>query len=509
MAQRRVQQTGQSRPQARPRQGAPTRRQAQQSQQRRQQRPQQRRQSVPQGKPTPQRQQARPRKQASAASFVPLVVATVIALALLVFVIVSVVSCVRGGASAGGASGGANGQAAPTPAKVSFCAVGDNLINEAGDYTADLLGLADAWEGTEGDGAYDFSPLYAQIKDTVSSYDIAFINQETTLGGNDEFDYEGYPSYNTPDEMAQAVADSGFDVVNCNTNHTYDTWTGSIEHAQKVWAAQKDVDVIGSYTSEEDREKIRVVDRNGMKIAFLSYCYGQNGYSQEDLPNDYYAVPFDKDKMATEVARAKKLADAVVVYMHWGEENTHELSSEQHEYAQYLADLGVDLTIGSHAHVIQPVAYITRNATATGEDAADEDTDEDEAADADETTGDEAADAGDDSQDKMLCVYGLGDFVSGYTLPKTILSGMFTCDFVRDDAGKVTVENPVWHGVVEHNEGDVDEVYLLSDYSDELAQRNTLLARVGENDEYTTSDPLEWAQQTTLDVVGDVIPVEV
>jgi hypothetical protein len=112
-------------------------------------------------------------------------------------------------------------------------------------------------------------------------------------------------------------------------------------------------------------------------------------------------------------------------------------------------------------------------------------------------------------RDDMLCVYGLGDFVSGYTLPKTILSGMFTCDFVRDEVGKVTVQNPVWHGVVEHCEGDSDAVYLLSDYGDDLAQRNTLLARVGENDEYTTSDPLEWAQQTTLDVVGDVIPVEV
>lgn len=496
MAQRRVQQTG--RPQSR--QGAQPRRQAQRPQQRRQPVPQ--RKAVPRRQPAPQRQQARSRRQARSANPVPLIVAAVVAVALLVFVIVSVVSCVRGGASAGGAAGGASDQATPTPAKVSFCAVGDNLINEAGDWTVDLLGFADAWSGETGDGSYDFSPLYAQIRDEITSYDIAFINQETTLGGNDEFDYEGYPSYNTPDEMAQAVADAGFDVVNCNTNHTYDTWTGSIEHAQKVWAAQKGVDVIGSYTSEKDREDIRVVERNGMSIAFLSYSYGQNGYGQSDLPNDYYAVPFDKDKMATEVARAKKLADAVVVYMHWGEENTHELSSEQHEYAQYLADLGVDLTIGSHAHVIQPVEYITRQASATDDDSADKDDDNED------DTGD-AGDADDDAQNKMLCVYGLGDFISGYTLPKTILSGMFTCDFVRDDAGKVSVQNPVWHGVVEHNEGDVDAAYLLSDYSDELAQRNTLLARVGENDEYTTSDPLEWAQQTTLDVVGDVIPVEV
>lgn len=368
--------------------------------------------------------------------------------------------------------------------RVSFCAVGDNLVNAEGEYTADLLGLADAWEGTVGDGAYDFSPLYAQISDTISSYDIAFINQETTLGGNEEFEYQGFPSYNTPDELAQAVADAGFDVVNCNSNHTYDTWVDSILHAQSVWAKQKGVTVIGSYESEEDREDIRVVERNGVKIAFLSYSYGQNGYDQEDLPNDYYAVPFEKGKMREETARAKELADVVVVYMHWGEENSHDLTEEQRGYASLLAAQGVDLVIGSHAHVIQPVQYVGRGIQTTDG-------------------------SGVSSDNGMLCVYGLGDFVSGYTLPKTILSGMFTCDFVLDDEGNVSVENPEWHGLVEHNDGETDAVYELENYTDELASSNALLARVGENDEYSTSDPLEWAKQTTRDVVGDAIPVKV
>lgn len=421
-------------------------------------------------------------------------VVSVLALVGIGFAVVRLASCTLPNAASTDANGqGAEGGTNATqPATVSFCAVGDNLINEGGDYTADLLGLADARAGILGDGQYDFMPFYARLKKTISSYDIAFVNQETTLGGNTEFDYSGYPAYNTPDEVAEAVVKAGFDVVNCNSNHTYDTWTDSIEHAQKVWAAQKGITVIGSYTSDKDRQNIRVVERNGMKIAFLSYSYGQNGYDQDDLPNDYYAVPFDKKKMAKEVGRAQKLADAVVVYMHWGEENTHELSSQQEEYASYLAGLGVDLTIGSHAHVIQPVEYVSRDSSiATSE----EDDEEDKGKDA--------------TSNKMLCVYGLGDFLSGYTLPKTILSGMFTCDFVRDGDGNVTVENPVWHGLVEHNEGDEDTVYLLSEYTDELAQSNTLLARVGENDEYATDDPLEWAKQTTKDVVGDAIKVKV
>lgn len=372
----------------------------------------------------------------------------------------------------------------PKAGKVTFCAVGDNLINEGGDYTVDLLGMGDAWSGETGDGSYDFSPLYAQLKGTISSYDIALINQETTLGGNTDYDYAGYPAYNTPDEMAQAVADAGFDVVNCNTNHTYDTWTDSIEHAQEVWAKQKGVSVIGSYASEKDRSNIRVLEANGIKVAFLSYSYGQNGYEQADLPNDYYAAPFDKDKMKKEIAAAKKQADAVIVYMHWGEENTHELSDQQKEYASFLAGLDVDLVVGSHAHVIQPVEYVSRGLPTTdGSDA--------------------------NAKNGMLCVYGLGDFVSGYTLPKTILSGMFTCEIVRDAKGNVSIQDPVWHGLVEHCEDGEDAVYLLSEYTQEQAENNVLLDRVGENDEYTTSDPLEWAKQTTRDVVGDAITVEV
>lgn len=362
--------------------------------------------------------------------------------------------------------------------RVTFCAVGDNLINEGGEYTVDLLGMADDWAGTVGDGEYDFSPLYANVRQAVSSADIALVNQETTLGGNDEFEYMGFPSYNTPDEVADAVAACGFDVVNCATNHTYDLWVDAIEHSLGVWARQDAVKVIGSYVSEQDRSNIRVIEKDGIRIAFLAYCYGQNGYEQQDLPNDYYAAPIDRTKMREEVLAARTIADAVVVYLHWGEEMSHDITDEQQELASYVAGLGVDLLIGSHAHVIQPVAYISRGIPTT--------------------TGKEAT-----SSQGMLCVYGLGDFVSGYTLPEAILSGMFTCDFVLDKDGTVSIERPSWHALVEHAEEGVDTVYALSDYTPELAERNQLLARV--EDEYGYADKIEWARQTTRDVIGNAV----
>ena len=374
-------------------------------------------------------------------------------------------------------------ESSKAPGTVSFCAVGDNLMNGEGDYTVDQLGLANKWAGG-GQGKYDFNPMYDQMRDTISSYDIAFVNQETTFGGNDGLYYQGYPTYNTPDQVADALVDAGFDVVNYNSNHSYDTGAKSIERSQKVWAKKDKISLIGSYTSEDDRKNIRVVERNGIKIAFLSYCYGQNGQAQSELPNDYYAVPFDKDKMHDEITRAKEIADAVVVYMHWGEEYEHTPSEQQKEYARFLAGQGVDLTIGSHAHVIQEVEYVGRGIPTTDGSGANE-------------------------NNGMLCVYGLGDYLSGYTRPVCILSGMFTCDFVRDDHGQISVTNPVWHGVIEHSENNVDEAYLLKDYNDTLAKKNKLLARVGEDETYSTTDPLKWAKNTTKEVVGDVIPVEV
>ena len=373
-------------------------------------------------------------------------------------------------------------EATPAPRRVSFCAVGDNLINAEGEYTVDLLGLADSWDGQVEDGSFDFTPLYEKIKPTISAYDIALVNQETVLGGTGSFKYQGFPSYNTPDEVAPALADAGFDVVNCNTNHTYDLWTDAIEHAQAVWANEGGVSVIGSYASEADRSNIRVIEANGLKVAFLSYSYGQNGYTQDELPNDYYAAPIDRDKMRTEIEAAQEIADAVVVYMHWGDEDSFELNEEQRDISAFLAGMGVDLTIGSHAHVIQPVSYVTRGIPTTDGSGA-------------------------NASNGMLCVYGLGDFVSGYTLPKNVLSGMFTCDIVASESGKVTIENPLWHALIEHNEGDTDAVYELIGYTEEMAQRNRLLDRAGEDGEGVADDRLSWARATTQEVVGDAIEI--
>jgi poly-gamma-glutamate capsule biosynthesis protein CapA/YwtB (metallophosphatase superfamily) len=351
-------------------------------------------------------------------------------------------------------------QKASGSGRVSLCAVGDNLAN------LNTLAYADSWAGATGDGTYDFSPLYSHMKKKISSYDIAFVNQETTLGGTKKFGYLGYPSYNTPDSMAKAVVGAGFDVVNTNSNHTYDTWVDSIKHAQSVWAGYQKVTTIGSYASEADRKNVRTVTRNGVTIAFLSYSYGQNGYQQSDLPNDDYAVPWDADAMRQDMARAKKKADFVVVYLHMGTEYTNTPNDQQITAAQACADAGAGIVLCSHAHVIQPLAWVKRS----------------------------------DGSGKTLVAYGLGDFVSGYHVPSCVLSGMLSCDIVRKPKGGFAVRNVVWHTLIEHAEGNTDTVYLASDYPDKLAEKNELLQR--------QTDPGTWIRSKTSEVIGDGFKID-
>lgn len=355
--------------------------------------------------------------------------------------------------------------------RMSFSAVGDNLANE------NLLELADRWAGSAGDGAYDFSPFYTEVKPIIQgSYDVSFINQETVLGGTGRFGYMGYPSYNTPDSMADAVADAGWRVVNIDSNHTYDIWTAGIEHNQGVWAQKRGLVTVGSYASESDRQTVRVVECNGIRMAVLGYSYGQNAYEQSDLPNDYYAVAWDEAKAREDIDRARKVADVVVVYMHWGKEYDNAPTETQRAQAQVLADAGVDLVIGSHAHVIQPVEWLGRK------------------------------DGG-----RMPVAYGLGDFVSGYrNHPDTIMSGMLSCDFVRVAAdargadnvgpGGIAVENLTWHPLVEHMALGTDVVRLVKGYSDEDARANELLAGL--------DDPRGWLESKTREVVGDQVALD-
>lgn len=348
------------------------------------------------------------------------------------------------------------------PARVSFVAVGDNLPE------IEMAAYADAQAGETGDGDYDYTPIYAPIRDYVQAADLAYVKQETHLGG-DDIGPKGYPSFNTTDQMADAIVDTGFDLVGSASNHSYDWgYFGANDHSREVWNAQP-VAFAGTASSAEEAEKIATVERGGITFALLDYTYGVNGYDQEDLP-DYAVSYMDKDRIEADVARAQELADVVLVAMHWGTENLMEADDTQRDYAQFLADLGVDVVLGSHPHVIGPMTWLT------GEGG-----------------------------NQTLVAYSLGNFTSNHETPhiQNELEGMLSCDFVKEEDGEVRIENVTWVPLVMHTDGTSFAVYALKDYTPELAAAHPTLS--------AEEDPIGWLRQTSDDVVnslGDDFPID-
>ena len=342
------------------------------------------------------------------------------------------------------------------PATVHFVAVGDNLPEIS------IAAYADAQAGEVGDGDYDYRPVYEPVRDIVQAADLAYVKQETHLGG-DDIGPRGYPSFNTTDQMADAIVDTGFDLVASASNHSYDWgYFGANDHSREVWNDQPVV-FTGTASNEEEAAEIATIERNGITFALLDYTYGVNGYDRADLPG--YAVNFiDKDRIADDVERARELADVVLVAMHWGTENLMEADETQLEYAQYLADLGVDVVLGSHPHVIGPMTWLE------GEEG-----------------------------NRTLVAYSLGNFVVNHDAPspKNQLEGMLSCDFVREEEdGEVSVENVVWTPLVMHTDGSAFAVYPLKGYTGELAAANPVFSGL--------DDPLTWLRDTSEQVVNSL-----
>ena len=340
-------------------------------------------------------------------------------------------------------------------AHVSFIAVGDNLP----DYG--IGDEADAKAGELDDGTYDYHFIFEHIAPYSQAADIAYINQETHIGG-DVIGPKGYPSFNTTDEMADAVVDAGFDFVASATNHSYDWgYYGALAHSREVWA-EKPVKFTGTARSQEEADKIVTITCNGMTFSLLDYTYGVNGCDVGEDFEPYEINLIDEDRIRADVARAKEMSDVVIVAMHWGTENQTEPDDDQLYYAQLLADLDVDLVLGSHPHVIGPLAWVQG---ASGH--------------------------------RTLVAYSLGNFVSNHETPAPLneLEGMLSCEFVRDN-DIITIENIEWIPLVNHTEEGAHTVYALPDYKRDIAARHIFLKEL--------DDPVGWLGDTSVSIVNSL-----
>ena len=240
--------------------------------------------------------------------------------------------------------------------------VGDNLIHSSV--------YKDAMTS---DGGYDFTKMYELIKPIVSQYDIAYYNQETILGGS-ALGVNDYPTFNSPQEVGDAMIDAGFNLVSLASNHTMDSGEKAVLASREYWDSKEQVLAVGSYASEEDREKVRIMEKNHITYTMLSYTYGTNGipvpsgkeYLVNVWPTDLELNDVERDtkyqaykeQVKKDIERVRSQVDVLMVAMHWGVEYTHEPTEYQKDMAEYLASLGVDIIIGAHPHVIQPVTWI-------------------------------------------------------------------------------------------------------------------------------------------------------
>jgi len=309
----------------------------------------------------------------------------------------------------------------PAETKLSLVAVGDNLIHDT----------IYKWAKTE--GGYDFRPMYTQIKGLVQAADIAFVNQEAPLSAL--HDPSGYPMFNSPQEVGLALADTGFQIVNQANNHGIDKGERGVLSTVDFWEGIPGVMMIGFNRSEEERGIVRVQEIEGLKLAWLAYSFSTNGIR---IPEPYLMNMIDREAMAADIREAKRLADAIIVSLHWGNEYEHQPNREQKDLAQFLADQGVLLIIGHHPHVIQPVEWLEGQ-----------------------------------NGNRMLVAYSLGNFVSSQNRANRMLGGMLSCDILFRD-GEVSLENAGVIPLVTHYESGYKNysIYPLKDYTPELAGRH-------------------------------------
>ena len=240
--------------------------------------------------------------------------------------------------------------------------VGDNLIHSS--VYNDAHKHAN-WKG------YDFKPMLTYIKEIVSEYDIAYYNQETILGGT-SLGLSDYPTFNSPYETGDGMIDAGFNLVSLATNHTVDRGKKAVLNSCEYWKKQEGVMTAGSYCSSEERDEIKIAEVNNITYTMLNYTYGTNGMPVSDnylvnvWPTNTSINDPDKDtkyqdykeQVKIDIERVRDSVDVLIVAMHWGVEYTHNPTEYEKDMAEYLASLDVDIIIGTHPHVIQPVTWI-------------------------------------------------------------------------------------------------------------------------------------------------------
>ena len=226
-------------------------------------------------------------------------------------------------------------------------------------FMGDIMGhgpqIKSAWQ--ENKKQYEYSEVFNPLEDIISSVDFAIGNLEVTLAGKP---FKGYPQFSSPDELAVACKNSGMDVLVTANNHSCDRKNMGVIRTLDVLDSLNILHT-GTFKDFKNREKdnLLVLSKDGIRIGLLNYTYGTNGLPFSD---PVYVNLVDSALIKKDVTNAKnKDLDKLVVFVHWGYEYRDFPNSYQKKYNRFFQDLGVDIVIGSHPHVIQPMEYSKKN----------------------------------------------------------------------------------------------------------------------------------------------------
>ncbi len=280
--------------------------------------------------------------------------------------------------------------AATQPAKATLYFVGDAMQHQAQLDRARELG----------GGSFSYAGCFDLIAPTVKAADYAVVNLEVPLGGG-KGGYTGFPCFSAPDEFALALKDAGFDLFLTANNHTLDRKDYGLRRTLQVLDSLQ-VDHIGTYDDKAERTALVpfIKDINGIKVAFLNYTYGTNGITASQGAE---VSLIDRKAMAQEIKLAReKGAELVCVCVHWGIEYQLTEHPSQRSLADFLVEQGVDMIIGGHPHVIQPMKVVQNPATGKN----------------------------------TLVVYSLGNFISNMKTGDTRGGASVTCEIERGEDGE-------------------------------------------------------------------------
>lgn len=347
------------------------------------------------------------------------------------------------------------------PVTVSVAAVGDVLMHER---------VIES--GRRDDGSYDFMHLFAHVMPYMADADVRIVNQETPIAGA-AYGYTGYPAFNGPFEVADSEVASGVNLVMKATNHTFDQGYEGLVAELGLWGQRHpgtpvigvaNPDGMGALpTGFSSPAGPYVYERDGFRIAFLNYTDVLN--ASIDPSRDPSVIGLaTREGIARDVrwARTGMGADAVIAYMHWGEEYVEEPVPSEREWASLMASLGVDVIIGGHPHVIQPI---------------------------------EVLDGG--NGHRTLVFWSVGNFTSTQTNNRNMIGLLARVSLTKDASG---VRISSWEGapVVTHRaHGTSFTTYLLRDYTDDLAREN--LVRTTDPDALTVG----WCHAYCSRVLGE------